>query len=92
MEDLTVILGAQISVRVHPVVVFTILDQYRRRNADQDRVIGTLLGNITADGIVEIKNSYQVPHQEKDQVLHHLLPPLWRSANIHKIVSCTKWL
>lgn len=31
-------------VKVHPVVLFQIVDAYERRNADSHRVIGTLLG------------------------------------------------
>jgi len=68
MEDLSIILGAQISVKVHPVVVFSVLDQYRRRGDKQQRVIGTLLGSISADGVVEIKNCFPVPHTEDEQV------------------------
>lgn len=34
------------SVKVHPVVLFQIVDAYERRNADAHRVIGTLLGNL----------------------------------------------
>ena len=30
--------------QVHPVVLFTIIDSYERRNEDAKRVIGTLLG------------------------------------------------
>ena len=30
--------------RVHPVVLFSIIDSYERRNEDARRVIGTLLG------------------------------------------------
>jgi hypothetical protein len=33
-------------VKVHPVVLFQIVDAYERRNADAHRVIGTLLGNL----------------------------------------------
>lgn len=33
------------TVKVHPVVLFQIVDAYERRNADAHRVIGTLLGN-----------------------------------------------
>lgn len=33
-----------LTVRVHPVVLFQIVDAYERRNADSLRVIGTLLG------------------------------------------------
>lgn len=33
------------TVRVHPMVLFQIVDAYERRNAESQRVIGTLLGN-----------------------------------------------
>lgn len=58
----------QNSVRVHPVVLFTICDAFIRRAEGQERVIGTLLGTV-GDGVVEIKNCYAVPHSESnDQV------------------------
>ncbi|KAM3956402.1 eukaryotic translation initiation factor 3 subunit f1 [Aphomia sociella] len=55
-------------VKVHPVVLFQIVDAYERRNADSHRVIGTLLG--TSDkGVVEVTNCFCVPHKEHaDQV------------------------
>ena len=53
------------SVKVHPIVVFSILDHYIRRQEGQERVIGTLLGVVHEDsGIVEVTNSYAVPHTE----------------------------
>ena len=56
--------------KVHPVVLFNILDHYTRRNEGQDRVIGTLLGSVNSDGSVEVKNSFPVPHTESsEQVL-----------------------
>ena len=33
--------------RVHPVVLFSIVDSYERRNEDARRVIGTLLGEYS---------------------------------------------
>jgi translation initiation factor 3 subunit F len=33
-----------LTVKVHPVVLFQIVDAFERRNADSQRVIGTLLG------------------------------------------------
>lgn len=33
-----------LTVRVHPLVLFQVVDAYERRNADNKRVIGTLLG------------------------------------------------
>lgn len=35
-----------LTVKVHPVVLFQIVDAYERRNAEQQRVIGTLLGKF----------------------------------------------
>jgi translation initiation factor 3 subunit F len=50
--------------------IFSILDHSLRRNADQDRVIGTLLGTRTEDGTeVEIRSCFAVGHTETtDQV------------------------
>lgn len=33
-----------LTVRVHPLVLFQVCDAFERRNADSQRVIGTLLG------------------------------------------------
>lgn len=74
------------SVRVHPVVLFTITDAFIRRNDGQERVIGTLLGTI-ADGVVDVKNCYAVPHSESnDQVAldvqqHQTMASLQRRVN-----------
>ncbi|EFJ10683.1 hypothetical protein SELMODRAFT_79764 [Selaginella moellendorffii] len=55
--------------KLHPTVLFNICDSYIRRNDQQDRVIGTLLGSISSDGTIDIRNSYAVPHNESsDQV------------------------
>ncbi|CAM9432821.1 unnamed protein product [Chrysoparadoxa australica] len=54
-----------IIVKVHPVVLFSILDHHLRRSENQTRVIGTLMGKISAN-VVEITNSFAVPHSEKD--------------------------
>jgi hypothetical protein len=63
-------------VKVHPVVLFSICDAFVRRNDKQERVIGTLLGSV-ADGVVEVKNCYVVPHNEsQDQVLRRSEPVL----------------
>lgn len=50
--------------------VFSILDHSLRRNADQERVIGTLLGTRSEDGTeVEIRSTFAVGHTETtDQV------------------------
>ncbi|KPL98752.1 hypothetical protein NH340_JMT00161 [Sarcoptes scabiei] len=52
------------SVRVHPLVVYNIIDIYERRNLDATRVIGTLLGTVDKLGNVEVSNSFVVKHRE----------------------------
>jgi proteasome lid subunit RPN8/RPN11 len=45
--------------------LFSIIDHSLRRNPDQERVIGTLLGVRSEDGTeIEIRNCYAVPHTE----------------------------
>ena len=58
------------SAKLHPTVLFNICDSYIRRNDQTERVIGTLLGSVSSDGVVDIRNSYAVPHNESsEQVL-----------------------
>ncbi|XP_055855531.1 eukaryotic translation initiation factor 3 subunit F-1 [Episyrphus balteatus] len=54
-----------LTVHVHPVVLFQVVDAYERRNADSHRVIGTLLGSVDK-GVVEVTNCFCVPHKEHD--------------------------
>ena len=37
-------MAVNLVARVHPVVLFSVVDSYERRNEDAKRVIGTLLG------------------------------------------------
>ncbi|XP_039294452.1 eukaryotic translation initiation factor 3 subunit F [Nilaparvata lugens] len=55
-------------VKVHPVVLFQIVDAYERRNAEADRVVGTLLGSADK-GIVEVTNCFCVPHKEFEEMV-----------------------
>ncbi|EED23956.1 eukaryotic translation initiation factor 3 subunit EifCf, putative [Talaromyces stipitatus ATCC 10500] len=61
---------APLNVVIQPQAIFSILDHSLRRNADQDRVIGTLLGTRSEDGTeVEIRSCFAVGHTETtDQV------------------------
>ncbi|EEP80924.1 conserved hypothetical protein [Uncinocarpus reesii 1704] len=61
---------APLSVVIQPQAIFSILDHSLRRNADQERVIGTLLGTRSEDGAeVEIRSCFAVGHTETtDQV------------------------
>jgi len=63
MVDATALFALTAKCKVHPVVVLSILDHFSRRDNNQERVLGTLLG-INNDGVIEIKNSYPVPHNE----------------------------
>ncbi|KAJ8977255.1 hypothetical protein NQ317_003956 [Molorchus minor] len=58
-------MAINLQVKVHPVVLFQVVDAYERRNADSHRVIGTLLGSVDK-GIVEVTNCFCVPHKEYD--------------------------
>ncbi|KAH1030541.1 hypothetical protein J1N35_042715 [Gossypium stocksii] len=55
---------ANLSAKVHPLVIFNVCDCYVRRPDQAERVIGTLLGSVLPDGTVDIRNSYAVPHTE----------------------------
>jgi translation initiation factor 3 subunit F len=55
-------------VKIHPTVIFNIIDSYERRNEKMTRVVGTLLGtNIL--GNIEVIDSFAVPHRDGDEVL-----------------------
>eukprot|EP00656_Telonema_subtile_P034363 TRINITY_DN38460_c0_g1_i1.p1 TRINITY_DN38460_c0_g1~~TRINITY_DN38460_c0_g1_i1.p1 ORF type:complete len:296 (-),score=87.26 TRINITY_DN38460_c0_g1_i1:59-946(-) len=72
--------------KVHPSVVFTILDHHSRRKEGQERVIGTLLGS-NVDGVIEIQNCFPVPHNENeeqvavDMEFHHNMYKLHQQVN-----------
>jgi len=51
--------------KIHPVVLFSIVDSFERRNEDARRVIGTLLG-VHEKGVVEVTNCFTVPHNESE--------------------------
>lgn len=54
------------SCKLRPTVLFAIADHFTRRQDEQGRVIGTLLGSVN-DGVVDIVNSFPVPHSETEQ-------------------------
>jgi translation initiation factor 3 subunit F len=56
--------------KVHPVVIFGILDHFKRRGPNQSRVIGTLLGHVEELGsrtVIHVTNCFPVPHEEDDE-------------------------
>ena len=57
-----------LTASIEPVVLFSILDHALRRNANQKRVIGTMLGIRSDDGTeIEIRNCFAVPHNESSE-------------------------
>lgn len=73
------------SCRVHPVVLFQILDHFHRRPDGQRRVIGTLLGS-SRDGMIEVRSCFPVPHTERDSV--QVDQPFHRTMlELHKRIS-----
>lgn len=79
--------------KIHPVVLFNILDHYSRRNEGQTRVIGTLLGAKEFEGCVEVTNCFPVPHTElsEDQVaidieFHRTMYELHQQVNPKEIM------
>lgn len=61
MEDTFLINTPFKSVRVHPVVPFTILDHYKRRPKDSEEVLGTIMGTIN-NGVLEITTCFAVAY------------------------------
>ncbi|MDP2437918.1 MAG: eukaryotic translation initiation factor 3 subunit F [archaeon] len=60
-------------VIVHPVVFLSILDHYLRRDAEQHRVIGTLLGSVSSGGsVIELTNCFAVPHSDTNSEIGSL--------------------
>lgn len=57
--------GSSRHVRIHPAVLFSILDHYIRRDKKQVRVIGTLLGYVEGSA-VEVTNCFAVVHREDE--------------------------
>lgn len=55
-----------VRVKIHPVVLFQIADAYERRNMENHRVIGTLLGSADKQS-VEVTNCFCVPHKEYEE-------------------------
>ncbi|KAM0941431.1 putative eukaryotic translation initiation factor 3 subunit F, MPN domain-containing protein [Dioscorea sansibarensis] len=84
--------SAGLTARIHPVVLFNICDCYVRRPDQAERVIGTLLGSVSPDGTVEIRNSYAVPHSEPgDQVAidvdyHHNMYASHQKVNPKEVI------
>ena len=66
LTDRTLLHGtANASANVEPVVLFSIIDHFSRRDAGQEFVVGTLLGTEEG-GVVTVCSCFPVPHTEVD--------------------------
>uniref|UniRef100_A0A8D2FKB5 Eukaryotic translation initiation factor 3 subunit F n=1 Tax=Theropithecus gelada TaxID=9565 RepID=A0A8D2FKB5_THEGE len=72
-------------VRLHPVILASIVDSYERRNEGAARVIGALLGTVDKHS-VEVTNCFSVPHNEsEDEVAVDMVAK--NTYELHKKVS-----
>ncbi|KAL2076923.1 hypothetical protein ACEWY4_027476 [Coilia grayii] len=73
-------------VKIHPVVLASIVDAYERRNEGASRVIGTLLGTIDKQ-TVEVTNCFSVPHNESEDEVAVDMEFAKNMYELHKKVS-----
>ena len=78
---------SSISVKVHPVVLFNIIDSFDRRSRKTPRVFGTLLGNVDKLGNVEVSNCFVVLYREKDGELYIDLNLARELMDLHRKVN-----
>ncbi|XP_048358586.1 eukaryotic translation initiation factor 3 subunit F-like [Sphaerodactylus townsendi] len=74
------------AVRLHPVVVASIVDSFERRNEGAGRVIGTLLGMVDKHS-VEVTNCFSVPHNESEDEVAVDMEFAKNMYELHKKVS-----
>lgn len=78
---------SSIAVKVHPVVLFNIIDSFERRSLKTPRVFGTLLGNVDKLGNVEVSNCFVVLYREKDGELYIDLNLARELMDLHRKVN-----
>lgn len=78
---------SNIDVKVHPVVLFSIIDSYERRSKTMPRVFGTLLGMHDKSGNVEVSNCFVVLYKEKEGELFIDLNLAREYGELHKKVN-----
>ncbi|XP_066477734.1 eukaryotic translation initiation factor 3 subunit F [Tiliqua scincoides] len=74
------------AVRLHPVVLSSIVDSFERRNEGAARVIGTLLGTVDKHS-VEVTNCFSVPHNESEDEVAVDMEFAKNMYELHKKVS-----
>ncbi|KAK7482555.1 hypothetical protein BaRGS_00026156 [Batillaria attramentaria] len=82
-------MASNLVCRIHPVVFFSIIDSYERRNEDAKRVIGTLLGTYEK-GAVEVTNCFAVPHNESEDEVAVDIDYARNMSDLHKKVNSSE--
>jgi len=82
-------MASSLVCKVHPVVLFSVIDAYERRNEDAKRVIGTLLGSVEK-GVVEVTNCFAVPHNESDDEVAVDIEYARNMFELHKKVNSSE--
>jgi len=59
-------MALNLTLKVHPTVLFQIVNAYERRNLDRTSILGTLLGTVDKTS-VEVTNCFVVPHSISPQ-------------------------
>lgn len=65
LTDGTRLYATEVECNLEPVVLFSIVDHFNRRDEGQEFVMGTLLGT-DEDGVVQIHSCFPVPYQEAE--------------------------
>ncbi|XP_045142188.1 eukaryotic translation initiation factor 3 subunit F-like [Echinops telfairi] len=73
-------------VRLHPVILASIVDSYQRCNEGAARVIGTWLGTVDKHS-VEVINCFSVPHNESEDKVAVDMEFAKNMYELHKKVS-----
>nr|XP_001503228.3 eukaryotic translation initiation factor 3 subunit F [Equus caballus] len=73
-------------VRLHLVILASIVDSYERRNEGAAHVIGTLLGTVDKHS-VEVTNCFSVPHNESEDEVAVDMEFAKNMYELHKKVS-----
>ncbi|XP_032128686.1 eukaryotic translation initiation factor 3 subunit F-like [Sapajus apella] len=73
-------------VRLHPVILASIVDSYEQRNEGAAQVIGTLLGTVNKHS-VEVTNCFSVPHNESEDEVAVDMEFAKNMYELHKKVS-----
>jgi len=89
-------MALNLTMKVHPTVLFQIVNSYERRSFDRTSVLGTLLGTIDKNSI-EVTNCFLVPHSISDvdgtvSIEMHLADMMYKlNKQVHPVEVIVGW-